>query len=263
MPYICQKVLPISPWVEERTRRLPGTQQIKDGKCFLVDDAFASQMKYKEQLLSTKKDCVYKNFFQDDELLKSLLEHVIDDLKKDKNYQVKGDTITRPDNKEININMSDSLLTASMLVQEDMLVLVKEKGQHVLKAGVLCFPASWTLEEKMNRSLTSIHSPVAEYEPGLANRIEKMVTNLRPNIHLWRANFLLYDDFELFQPRRERDEKGNPHKTIAKFLRVERQTFSKLKNNGALIFTIHTFVIPFNKLSEMQRSTILPYITAL
>jgi len=43
---------------------------------------------------------------------------------------------------------------------------------------------------------------------------------------------------------------------------VERQTFSKLKNNEALIFAIHTFVVPFNQLSEIQRSTILPYIAA-
>ena len=149
-----------------------------------------------------------------------------------------------------------------MLVQEDILVLVKENNEHVLKAGVLCFPASWTLGEKMNRSLTSIHSPVSEYDTSLASRVEKMVTNLRPNYNIWRANFLLYDDYELFQPRKEKEEKGNPHKTMAKFLRVERQTFSKLKNNEALIFAIHTFVVPFNQLSEIQRSTILPYIAA-
>ena len=139
---------------------------------------------------------------------------------------------------------------------------MKENNEHVLKAGVLCFQASWTLGERMNRSLTSSHSPVSEYDTSLASRVEKMVTNLRPNYNIWRANFLLYDDYELFQPRKEKEEKGNPHKTMAKFLRVERQTFSKLKNNEALIFAIHTFVVPFNQLSEIQRSTILPYIAA-
>jgi hypothetical protein len=37
-----------------------------------------------------------------------------------------------------------------------------------LTAAILCFPASWTLAEKLGRPLGAIHGPVAGYDPGMA-----------------------------------------------------------------------------------------------
>ena len=228
MPYICQDHLPLSPWMSVATSKLPGVQPVKADNFFLTDDAFEPQMKYRENLFNTKRDKVFFDNFEIENACIELLDFVIFELKKNDKYSFNGNKVTRPDGVEVNLLKGNPLVVAAHLVQEDLLLLRKEGSEHVLRAGVLCFPASWTLSEKKNKSLTSIHGPVAEYGANLASRIEKMFSNLKPETPIWRGNFLLYDNPELFQPRLEKEEKGNSHKTVAKYLRVERQTLKKL-----------------------------------
>ena len=115
-------------------------------------------------------------------------------------------------------------------------------------------------KEKKNKSLTFIHGPVKEYNFDLANRIEKMFSNLKPDLPIWRANFLLYDDYELFQPRLEKEERGYSHKNLSKYMRVERQTLKKLPNSGVIIFCIHTFVVPYQNLSFEQKTSLEKFL---
>ena len=185
-----------------------------------------------------------------------MLAYVVQELKKNKSYCFNNNKVIRPDGKEIRLDGQDPLIVAARLVQEDLLLLQKENLEHVLRAGVLCFPASWTLSEKKNKSLTRIHGPVDEYTPDIAVRIEKMFSNLKPDLPIWRANYLLYDDHELFQPRLEKDEKGNSRKKLSKYLRVEKQTLKKLPINGSVLFSIHTFVIPYNSLNSHQMKSL-------
>jgi hypothetical protein len=160
----------------------------------------------------------------------------------------------------LNLLSEDPLLTASRLVQEDLLLLRKEGDEHILRAGVLCFPASWTLNEKKNKSLTNIHGPVKEYDKLLAPRIEKMFSNMRSSTPIWRSNFLLYDDYELFQPRLEKDEKGNGHKKLSQFMRVERQSLKKFSRSSNILFSIHTFVVPYLNLTSEQKETLESFL---
>ena len=256
MPYICQDYLPISPWMSKTTRRLPGVQPLRSDSCFIVDEVFQRQMAYRETLLKSKIDKVYFNNFETSSACDELLDFVVQELKKDSRYSFKKQKIVRPDGVEVDLLSADPLKVAACLVQEDLLLLKKENLEHILRAGVLCFPASWTLDEKKNKSLTRIHGPVKEYGPGLAPRIEKMFSNLKPETPIWRANFLLYDDYELFQPRLEQQEKGNTRKRLSQFMRVERQILKKLPISDTILFSIHTFVVPYQKLSQDQTETL-------
>lgn len=260
MPYICQHQLPLSPWMTPATSRLPGVQPIKSDGCFMMDEVFQLQMHYRDELLSKKFDQVYINEFSSDDECTELLEFVVDELRRNKKYTFHDNRVIRPDGVELNLSSEDPLLTASRLVQEDLLLLKKEGDEHILRAGVLCFPASWTLTEKKNRSLTAIHGPVEEYNKGLAPRIEKMFSNMRPSTPIWRANFLLYDDYELFQPRLEKDEKGNSHKKLSQFMRVERQALKKFSVSGNILFSIHTFVVPYLNLTSEQKETLESFL---
>ena len=238
MPYICQQQLPLSPWMKSATSRLPGVQPIKSGGCFLVDEVFQLQMQYRDELLSKKLDQVYINELANLDECAELLDFVVGELKQNDKYTFNDNTVIRPDGVALNLLTEDPLLTASRLVQEDLLILKKEGDEHILRAGVLCFPASWTLNEKKNKSLTDIHGPVEEYDSGLALRIEKMFSNISSNTPIWRANFLLYDDYELFQPRLEKDEKGNSHKKLSRFIRVEKQVLKKFSRSGNILFIL-------------------------
>ena len=238
------------------TSRLPGVQPIKSDGCFMTDDVFQLQMKYRDELLSKKFDKVYINEFSGSDECDELLEFVIGQLKHNDKYTFYNNKVIRPDGVELNLFSEDPLLTASRLVQEDLLLLRKEGDEHILRAGVLCFPASWTLNEKKNKSLTDIHGPVEEYNTGLAPRIEKMFSNMSSSTPIWRANFLLYDDYELFQPRLEKDEKGNSHKKLSQFMRVERQALKKFSQSKNILFSIHTFVVPYLNLTSDQKETL-------
>jgi hypothetical protein len=260
MPYICQHQLPFSPWMKPATSRLPGVQLIKSDGCFLMDEVFQLQMHYRDYLLSEKFNQVYINEFLSTDECAELLEFVVGELKQNEEYTFNNDTVIRPDGVELNLLSEDPLLTASRLVQEDLLLLRKEGDEHILRAGVLCFPASWTLNEKKNKSLTDIHGPVEEYNTGLALRIEKMFSNMSSDTPIWRANFLLYDDYELFQPRLEKDEKGNSHKKLRQFLRVERQALKKISRSKNILFSIHTFVVPYLDLSSDQKETLESFL---
>jgi hypothetical protein len=88
-----------------------------------------------------------------------------------------------------------------------------------------------------------------------------MFSNIRPRTPIWRANFLLYDDYELFQPRLEKDEKGNSHKKLSQFMRVERQTLKKFSASKNILFSIHTFVVPFISLTSEQKETLENFLT--
>ena len=260
MPYICQDYLPIAPWMSKITRRLPGVQPLKSESYFIVDEVFHRQMAYRQKLLKTQKEKVYFNNFETSGACYELLDFVIEELKKNSRYLFNKQKIVRPDGVEVDLLSDDPLTVAASLVQEDLLLLKKEHVEHTLRAGVLCFPASWTLDEKKNKSLTRIHSPVNEYGQEIASRIEKMFTNLKPETPIWRANFLLYDDYELFQPRLENQEKGNIRKRLSQFMRVERQTLKKLPISETILFAIHTFVVPYKKLSESQKKTLSPFL---
>jgi hypothetical protein len=260
MPYICQKSLPFSPWMKEATRRMPGVQPLVAKDYFFVDDAFKKQMKYRDQLLLERFDEVYANKFTSNDECEELLEFVISHLKDNGAYKFKKNKLIRPDGVEFDLDGCDPLRLAASFVQEDILLLKKEKDEHILKAGVLCFPASWSLSEKIERSLTAIHSPVGEYTDQIAPRIEKMFSNMRVDTPIWRSNFLLYEDYELYQPRLEQHENGNTHKRLSQFMRVERQTLVKLPLTEAVMFAIHTFVVPYIDLTVDQKISLESFV---
>jgi hypothetical protein len=73
---------------------------------------------------------------------------------------------------------------------------------------------------------------------------------------MWRANWLIYNDPNLHQPRRSTEVRSRDL-TKEQWVRVERQTFCKLPETQAIIFGIHTYVVPIDILSNIQRETLL------
>ncbi len=251
MPVICQSRLPFTPWMADKTRRLPGIQPVANGEWLLRDEVFAQQMAYRDRLLGTHRDAVYRGGSDSLSAQREVLALVLDKL--DAGYTRTGNSVRRPDGVPVQIGNDDPLVTAARLVQEDLLIL-EQRGEYALTAGVLCFPASWTLDEKFHRGLAGIHGPVAEYDADMAMRVGRMFDAMRPEQPLWRANFLLYDDPDLHQPRREgeaRAPSGNKG-----FVRVERQTLRKLPESRAVVFGIHTYVVALDNLDVAEREVL-------
>ena len=242
MHEICQDSLPVRPWDDARLNRLPGLVPVEPGDWLQVDDAYAAQMARRAALLADQRDAVLAYGTASGAALQELQQLVLDALARRGDFQVAGGVVTCPDARRVRLDPARPLENLGALVQEDFCLLEKPPGgaEHVLTGGLLCFPASWLLAEKLGRPLTSIHSPVASYSPDMARRVQRLFDGVQPERPIWRANCLLYDDPELHQPRSETAPRP-PASQGRKWVRIERQSIVKLAGTGAVVFSIHTY----------------------
>lgn len=253
---ILQSRLPFAPWADPRTRRLPGIQPVPAGHWLQVDDAFAAQMAERERLLDHHFSDVHALLPEAEVAAAELLERVLEELAHMPGYTVEPDRVCRPDGGRVALDRAAPLATLGRLVQEDFCILQPgAAGEHVMTAAVLCFPASWSLEEKLGRPLSGIHRPVAGYDPAMAARVQRLFDAIRPEQPLWRANALAYDDPALFQPRREAERRARPAGN-APYIRSERQSLLRLPQSGAVVFSIHTFVVLHSALAPEQAAAL-------
>ena len=244
---ILQQSLPVKPWADARTRRLPGVGPVSADAWLMIDDAYAAQMAYVDQILAKQRDLVVADTANGQCASRELCDAVIKWCLTQPGFARRGNTIIRPDGVQINLDADIPLVTARRLVQEDLLIHLKTGDEHVLTSGVLAFPASWSLNEKLNRGLRGVHAPVDPYNEGIAKRVQRLFDGLQVGRPLMRANFLQYHDPDLHQPRREdaRRDTSMP----ARFMRVERQCLIRLPVTAAVVFSIHTFVVPMSYLT--------------
>lgn len=254
---ICQDNLPVRPWAEPRTARLPELSPVAPGDWFVIDEVFAAQMAYRDRLIATRRAQVHVLDAGAYPAAAELLALVLSEVLAKPGYGRDGDSVIRPDGVRVPLDREDPLATAGRLVQEDLVLLEKPEGgaEHMLAGAVLCFPASWTLAEKHGRPLTSIHVPVASYDANVAARVQRLFDGLRPGKPIWRANALVYADPELHQPRREGEVRTLPE-SGKRWLRSERQVLARLPETGGVAFTIHTFMVPFERLSAQDRAAL-------
>lgn len=242
MSAILNARLDVAPWRDPHTARLPGIQPLDPAAWLLRDDAFAPQMAERDRLLAATPERVHAMAPRAEAAAEELRALVLGHLSAAPGYDVGPGRVTRPDGVEV-ARDGAPLMVLGRLIQEDLcLMLPDDGGGHVLAAAVLCFPASWTLDEKMGRALIGIHAQVAEYDADLARRVQRLFDALRPERPLWRANALGYADSTLHQPRREADPR-TPAPDPPPFIRAERQCLLRLPESRAVVFSIHTQVV--------------------
>ena len=246
MTEICQTQLSCHPWMNARNRALPGTSAITPDAWLLRDECFEAQTVYKAKLLAMCRDDVLIIQPEARAACMELLDMVCGHLK-------------------IPPRMGYSLKQLAALTQEDWIILqsLKPVAEPIATAGLLCFPASWTLSEKIGHPLTRIHAPVSGYASQIAARVSRMINSLKPDRPIMRANFLIYDTPELYHPLREGEHRpvnpDGPH-----WVRVERQTLRALPQSCAAAFGIHTSVVPASALPDAvftALKTLRPHLT--
>jgi len=207
---------------------LPGIQPVR-GPWLSVDSAYAGQMARREALLRQSRAavlaCPPKAMAAARETSAMVLP-----LLPGLGFVVSKDHVTCPDGRVVALDQDDPLGVLGRLVQCDLCLMHRAEGapEHVLGAAVLCFPASWTLAEKIGKPLLRIHKPVTEYPGDLERRVQRLMDGVQVGRPLWRFNRLRYADPELFQPRSDE--------------RAERQTLLRLPKTRWVVFAIHTYV---------------------
>ncbi|MDQ6433672.1 DUF3445 domain-containing protein [Mesorhizobium sp. LHD-90] len=147
------------------------------------------------------------------------------------------------------------LRAASLLVQEDLILMRRGENGWRLVAGSLCFPSSWSLLEKFGRPLQEIHTPVPAFGPGtrMAELIHRMFDNLQGQ-GVQRFNWSIQANADLYHPlsnvaridrATNRPSKFPDLEAAARaFIRVERQTLRKMPMSGDILFTIRIHLDP-------------------
>ena len=247
---ILQSRLPFLPWTDPRSRRLPGVMPVADDDWLRPDDAYAAQMALRDRLIAERQAAVHALLPGAAAAAAEVYDLVLARLAGVPGYRVGPVSVVRPDGVEVALDAGAPLVTLGRLVQEDLCLMQAEGAAYALTGAILCFPASWTLAQKIGRSLVRIHDGVAPYTDDIARRVQRMFEAIRPEQALWRMNYLTYDDFALHQPRLEGERRLPPQGHF--YVRCERQCFVRLPDSRAVVFSIHTYVVRAETLTEAE-----------
>ncbi len=153
------------------------------------------------------------------------------------------------------------LFAASLLVQEDLILMRRDDSGWRLAAGSLCFPSSWSLLEKFGRPLQEIHAPVPGFGPATrsADLINRMFDGLQGQA-VERYNWSIQSGDALYHPLSdvERIDRATSRPSrfpdgdidAHAFIRVERQTLRKLPVSRDILFTIRIHLDPLKVLAR-------------
>lgn len=136
---------------------------------------------------------------------------------------------------QINASKKTDFELMSSLIPEDILILVPESENYILRSAAVFSPSNWDLKTKINKSLDIIHEPVPGYEKTLSTKVNNFLNRLPVSRIFERFNWSIYPSKKLFFHPRYPE---SINKTNELFLRVERQTFRKLNDSSAIMFTI-------------------------
>lgn len=223
---------------------LPGIAPLAPDGWITEDEAFAAQMAERDRLISEIPEKVFCDSGASLDAKNEILDQILQLLRGRPNYKVSNTDVIRPDGIRVKLN-GDPLLTAGCLVQEDLCLHEKSAdGEYVLTAGVLCFPSSWTLSEKVGRSLSAVHGPVVEYDENIAKRVQRLFDGIQSGRPVWRFNLLHYIRPDLYQPRKEADARRvDQDYGSGDYTRTEHQSLVRMPKTGSVLFSIHTYII--------------------
>jgi len=256
--------LPIKIWMDPIGSRLPGVRPLPAEDWLQVDETYAGQMAEKGRLIRTQAPLVHALLPQAGEAAQELLQLVLKACPS-LGFGVRGPSVQCPDGRSVTPRRDAPLVSLGQLVQEDFCILqAGPDGHHVLTGALLCFPASWTLSEKIGRGLPAIHTPVGAYDDKITLRVQRLFDAVRPDTPLWRANALAYADPDLFHPRSEGDQRppfiavpGGPQG----FVRVERQVLKRLPDTQAVVFAIRTYIVRRESLTAQEETAFQAWLS--
>ncbi len=259
-------VLEYFPFDGKPHRWTMGIRTMKEEEWFQVENDYSWHLKERRKLLQTRHDEVFAALPGSEAACYEVMSVLADHLPKHHpSYFQRQDQrlITLENNESWNLQNPPKhpLECAGLWVQEDLCVMEEapkdadDSGEYRLTAAVLCFPTRWHLLEKIGRPMSEIHDPIPGYREQINAPVNLFFSRLKVGQPIWRLNWGLNDDANLFQPNGFPGEGLNPRLTEDNtadevYLRVERQTLSKLPQSGAILFTIRSHQQPLRTLED-------------
>jgi hypothetical protein len=226
-----------------------GARALDPAEWLVVDERRADDLALKARLLAQRPRDLLAWLPGTEDAAREVLDEVVRSLRADHGITAEPDDSLHP------------IDAAGRLVQEDLCLHVERDGRLVLAATSVCFPAKWTVADKIGRPITAIHDPVPGYAASIGGAVDRVVDALSPDRGIWRTNWSVNTSGDLCQPRRaSRPERVEPADL---WLRVERQTLRRLPRHGSVLFTIRTFQWQLRDLDAETRVGLAAAIRAL
>lgn len=232
-----------------------GLSPISELEWLDIDHKFEEEISLKKNLLKDNREEVLKVSNQVKREQTEVLETVLGYLQSfhpDK-YKIKNDSVLVESTKDRYAldQFENPIELASLLIQEDLVLMSPKNGKFFLTAASLSAPSHWSLIEKFSKSLMDLHEGVPNYKESIGQRVDEIFDKLPSERILERFNWSIYDSPKLFQPVSSKPNVKFTETQASKlFMRVERQTIRKLPMNDSVLFTIRVYVDPILSLLE-------------
>jgi len=224
------------------------------------DDDLGAFLVEKRRLLGTERDAVFQQVEGSGpgqrECLDLVASHLLEDhpglcRRSGDRLEIAGQSIDLGSD-------APPLITAGLLVQDDLVILSRrDTGWHVV-AGFVAFPSAWSLREKIGHPMDIVHAHVPGFSGGTRNAamISRIFDNLQPGLPAMRMNWSIYPDGDLFWPP-ERSAAANrrPFDAANNFVRVERQVLRRLPETGDIVFSIRIYSDPIDSLTRLPNAS--------
>lgn len=252
--------VPVAPFMRPRTASPPGIQPLDPAQWLFFSDDVEGQMALRDRLIEGEDADLGPAWMVagGEKAAEELLDCVVDHLVSRGFGAVSSGKLRRKDGVSVDLS-GPPMAVLGRLAPEDFLIMERPEGaeEHVLTAGVLLFPAHWTLSEKIGRPLVRIHQPVPDYEGDLSRRVQRFFDGVQVGRPLWRANWHFAGTPQIVTPMREVDKVGLylerlPDERSVGWLRVERQTILRLPRTGAVVFGVRTLMSDIGGLTSEQ-----------
>ena len=136
-------------------------------------------------------------------------------------------------------------------VQEDLLILSNDDSAALI-AGQLCFANGWSLDDKFGQPFLTIHAPAPTMINGTMQTAQKLMEKIQVSKPVWRCswNFKVWNNLDLSSkyntPYNEELKRLALQLTPENignhvYLRIERQTVSRLPHSGCVLFGVHMY----------------------
>lgn len=227
-----------------------GLSRIESRHWIETDDEVGEWHRFKVNLAAQYRGDVYRVIEEGREAASELASLIESYLLNEKtaNYQPDANGVRCiPGAFSVARDTRDPLWGASLLIADDLVVMVPQGQHYVLGAASLCSPSHWRLEEKLGLPMRAVHDPVPEIHDQLSSRIERFFDGLHADALVQRFNWSLQFGDTRFAPTSHADSD-----TEQLYYRVERQTLRRLPQTGAIAFTIRVYLSPIDALSTVD-----------
>ncbi|KAH9911195.1 uncharacterized protein B0H18DRAFT_1129044 [Fomitopsis serialis] len=153
----------------------------------------------------------------------------------------------------------DALMVVTRLVKDDFLMgREREDGKVYLVGGVIVFPGSYLLSEKIGQPLHQLHAQIPHFNRMLTS-VERTMVRFAPDRPFERCSWWIADDRELFWHNIISNDVREDLHPKDLFLRFDHQTFRKLPKTKGIMFGVHPVL---KRMEDLADNPLVPALLA-